>query len=185
MHLAAGRPRGSLTQVPVSVDVMSQLLPVGVALGPPSSQSGNWSCGLFDWRTRRTWLIRFVFVIFDIHQPRMGWRPDVLSVLLRGRPIRLWGLREVAGIALSPSSPPCAMQQIRHADCGIGGRGRACCAVLFCGALWPYLPSQTEMIHSLHTGSLSDLPNVCLNEVTLSKEFHFSSRSVSSLSIGY
>lgn len=152
MYLAAGRPRGSLTQVPVSVDVMSQLLPVGVALGPPSSQSGNWSCGLFDWRTRRTWLIRFVFVIFDIHQPRMGWRPDVLSVLLRGRPIRWWGLREVAGIALSPSSPPCAMQQIRHADCGIEVVGVPAVRYYSVGRSGPYLPSQTEMIHNLHIG---------------------------------
>lgn len=46
VHLAAGRPREAITQVLASEDVMPQLLPVGVALGPPSSQSGCRPCGL-------------------------------------------------------------------------------------------------------------------------------------------
>lgn len=54
MYLEAGRPREAITQVLASVDVMSQLLPVGVALGSPSSQSGSRSFQTGDWRAGRT-----------------------------------------------------------------------------------------------------------------------------------
>lgn len=59
---------------------MLQLLPVGVALGAPSSQVAIRPFGgirLVDWAHL---LIRFVFVISDIHQP--------CTVLLRGRRTR-------------------------------------------------------------------------------------------------
>lgn len=46
-------------------------------------------------------------------------------------------------------------RRLRH-----GGGGRACSAVLFCGAVWSYLPSQPEMIHTCILEVVGVCPNV-------------------------
>lgn len=84
---------------------MLQLLPVGVALGAPYSQVASRPFGVFGGIRLVDWahlLIRFVFVISDIHQP--------CTVLLRGRRTR-------------PPSQPCKVQgwllppALHHVQC--------------------------------------------------------------------